>query len=164
VVRAAEVQSEMELWAPGFEARIRALLSDGEAEPYYRESIERLGRTQIRVELARGHLLYGEWLRRERRRAQAREQLRTAYEMLDAMGTRASAERARRELQATGETAHKRAAQATVRATPELTAQEAQVARLAPGGLSIRTRPLRDENHREDHREASARRPHHAKE
>jgi DNA-binding CsgD family transcriptional regulator len=119
-------------WALGIEARIRALLSDGEAEPYYRESIERLGRTRVRAELARGHLLYGEWLRRERRRAEAREQLRTAHEMLDAMGIGAFAERARRELQATGETARKR----TVETTVELTAQEAQVARLAREGLS----------------------------
>ena len=124
-------------WALGIEARTRALLSDGEAaESCYRESIERLSRTRVRAQLARGHLLYGEWLRRERRRAEAREHLRTAYEMLDAMGIGAFAERARRELQATGETAHKRAAQATVRATLELTAQEAQVARLAREGLS----------------------------
>ena len=119
-------------WALGIEARIRALLSDSEAEPYYRESIERLGRTRVRVELARGHLLYGEWLRRERRRGEAREQLRTAYEMLDAMGIGAFAERARRELLATGETARKR----TVETAVELTAQEAQVARLAREGLS----------------------------
>ena len=90
------------------------------------------GRTRVRVELARGHLLYGEWLRRERRRGEAREQLRTAHEMLDAMGIGAFAERARRELLATGETARKRAVQVTV----ELTAQEAQVARLAREGLS----------------------------
>ena len=89
-------------------------------------------RTRVRVELARGHLLYGEWLRRERRRSEAREQLRTAYEMLDAMGIGAFAERARRELLATGETARKRTEQITV----ELTAQEAQVARLARDGLS----------------------------
>ena len=119
-------------WALGIEARIRALLSDRDAEPYYRESIERLGRTRVRVELARGHLLYGEWLRRERRRGEAREQLRTAHGMLDAMGIGAFAERARRELLATGETARKRAVQITV----ELTAQEAQVARLAREGLS----------------------------
>jgi DNA-binding CsgD family transcriptional regulator len=119
-------------WALGIEARIRALLSDGGAEPYYRESIERLGRTRVRVELARAHLLYGEWLRRERRRGEAREQLRTAHEMLDTMGIGAFAERARRELLATGETARKRTEETTV----ELTAQEAQVARLAREGLS----------------------------
>jgi DNA-binding NarL/FixJ family response regulator len=84
------------------------------------------------VELARGHLLYGEWLRRERRRVHAREQLRTAHDMLDAMGIEAFAERARRELLATGETARKR----TVETRDELTAQEAQVARLARDGLS----------------------------
>ena len=86
----------------------------------------------MRVELARGHLLYGEWLRRERRRVDAREQLRTAHEMLDAMGIEAFAERARRELQATGETARKR----TVETRDELTAREAQIARLARDGLS----------------------------
>jgi DNA-binding CsgD family transcriptional regulator len=120
-------------WSLGIEARIRAFLSEGEAaERLYRESIARLGRTRLRAELARSHLLYGEWLRRERRRADAREQLRTAYGMLDAMGIAAFAERARRELAATGETARKR----TVDTTGELTAQEAQVARLARGGLS----------------------------
>ena len=119
-------------WALGIEARIRALLSDGEAEPHYRESIERLGRTRVRAEFARGHLLYGEWLRRERRRSEARDHLRTAHEMLDAMGMEAFAERARRELLATGETARKR----TVETAVELTAQEAQVARLAREGLS----------------------------
>jgi DNA-binding CsgD family transcriptional regulator len=120
-------------WALGIEARTRALLSDGEAaESCYRESIERLSRTRVRAQLARGHLLYGEWLRRERRRAEAREQLRTAHEMLDAMGIGAFAERARRELLATGETARKR----TVEIAVELTGQEAQVARLAREGLS----------------------------
>jgi ATP/maltotriose-dependent transcriptional regulator MalT len=120
-------------WALGIEARVRALLSEGEtAETLYRESIVRLGRTRVRVELARAHLLYGEWLRRERRRADAREQLRTAHDMLDAMGIEAFAERARRELAATGETARKR----TVEASDQLTAQEAQVARLAREGLS----------------------------
>ena len=120
-------------WALGIEARVRALLSEGEAaDRCYRESIERLGRTRVRAQLARAHLLYGEWLRRERRRGEAREQLRTAHEMLAAMGMAAFAERARRELQATGETARKR----TVEITVELTAQEAQVARLAREGLS----------------------------
>ena len=84
------------------------------------------------MELARGHLLYGEWLRRENRRVDAREQLRTAHEMLDAMGVEAFAERARRELLATGETVRKR----TVETRDELTAQEAQIARLARDGLS----------------------------
>jgi DNA-binding CsgD family transcriptional regulator len=120
-------------WALGIEARVRALLSDGEAaDRLYRESISRLGHTRVRVELARSHLLYGEWLRRERRRADAREQLRTAHDMLDAMGMEAFAERARRELAATGETARKR----TVETAVELTAQEVQVARLARDGLS----------------------------
>jgi len=120
-------------WALGIEARVRALLGDGEAaERLYRESIGRLGRTRVRAELARAHLLYGEWLRRERRRADAREQLRAAHDMLDAMGMQAFAERARRELAATGETARKR----TAETGGELTAQEAQVARLARDGLS----------------------------
>jgi DNA-binding CsgD family transcriptional regulator len=120
-------------WALGIEARFRALLSDGEAaDSLYRESITRLGRTRVRVELARGHLLYGEWLRRERRRVDAREQLRTAHEMLATMGIDAFAERARRELLATGGTARKR----TVETRDELTAQEAQIARLARDGLS----------------------------
>jgi DNA-binding CsgD family transcriptional regulator len=120
-------------WALGTEARIRALLSEGEAaESSHRESIARLGRTGIRVQLARAHLLYGEWLRRERRRAEAREQLRTAHGMLDAMGIEAFADRARRELLATGETARRR----TVETGNQLTAQEAQIARLARDGLS----------------------------
>jgi DNA-binding CsgD family transcriptional regulator/tetratricopeptide (TPR) repeat protein len=120
-------------WALGIEARSRALLSDDEAaERLYREAIERLARTRIRAELARTHLLYGEWLRRERRRIDAREQLRTAHQMLAAMGIDAFAQRAARELPATGETARKR----TVETTGQLTAQEAQVARLARDGLS----------------------------
>jgi DNA-binding CsgD family transcriptional regulator len=120
-------------WALGIEARVRALLSDGgAADSLYRESIGRLGRTRVRAELARTHLLYGEWLRRERRRADAREQLRTAHGMLDAMGLGAFAGRARRELAAIGETARTRAAGTT----GQLTAQEAQVAWLAREGLS----------------------------
>jgi DNA-binding CsgD family transcriptional regulator len=120
-------------WALGVEARSRALLSEGEvADGLYRESIDRLGRTRVRVELARAHLLYGEWLRRENRRLDARDELRTAHEMLATMGLEAFAERARRELLATGESARKR----SVETRDELTAQEVQVARLARDGLS----------------------------
>jgi DNA-binding CsgD family transcriptional regulator len=120
-------------WALGIQARVRALLSDGEtAENLYRASIAHLGRTRVRVQLARGHLLYGEWLRRQRRRLDARAQLRTAHNLLEAMGIEAFAERARRELQATGETARKR----SVVTTGQLTAQEAVIARLARDGLS----------------------------
>ncbi|MDR3032354.1 MAG: AAA family ATPase [Kitasatospora sp.] len=120
-------------WVLGIEARVRALLSEGEsAEKFYRESIERLSGTRVRAQLARAYLLYGEWLRRERRRGEAREPLRTAHEMFDAMGIAAFADRAGRELLATGETARKR----TVETSAELTAQEAQVARLARDGLS----------------------------
>jgi DNA-binding CsgD family transcriptional regulator len=120
-------------WALGIEARSRALLSDNEAaELLYREAIERLGRTRVRAELARTHLLYGEWLRREKRRLDAREQLRTAHEMFTAMGTEAFAQRAERELLATGETARKR----TVESLDQLTAREAQIVRLARDGLS----------------------------
>jgi DNA-binding CsgD family transcriptional regulator len=120
-------------WALGIEAQVRALVGVGEdAERWYRQSIEHLGRTRVRAQLARAHLLYGEWLRRERRTGQAREQLRIAYEMLEAMGIGAFAERARRELAAAGEAARKRIVQPVV----ELTAQEAQVARLARDGLS----------------------------
>jgi DNA-binding CsgD family transcriptional regulator len=121
-------------WALGVEARSRALLSDGlEAEGLYRAAIERLGATRMRTELARAHLLYGEWLRRQRRRIDARAQLRVAHTMLDAMGMEAFAERARRELHATGETARKRTAAANGK---QLTAQEVQIARLAREGLS----------------------------
>jgi ATP/maltotriose-dependent transcriptional regulator MalT len=121
-------------WALGVEARSRALLTERDAaEKLYRESIERLGRTRVQAELARAHLLYGEWLRRERRRIDARVQLRTAHDMLETMGMEAFADRARRELQATGETARKR----TVRtAEQKLTAQEAQIAGMARDGLS----------------------------
>ena len=120
-------------WVLGIEARVGALLSDGEtAERLYRASIAHLERTRVRVELARAHLLYGEWLRRVRRRVDAREHLRAAYEMLATMGIDAFAERARRELLATGETVRKR----TVETRDDLTAQEAQIARLARDGLS----------------------------
>ena len=118
-------------WALGIQARSRALLSDGEsAECLYREAIDRLGRTRVRVELARAHLVYGEWLRRQNRRVDARDQLRTAYEMLTAMGIDGFAERARRGLLATGETVRKR----TVETAGQLTGQEAQIARLASEG------------------------------
>ena len=120
-------------WALGIEARSRALLSQGKvAEELYREAIERLGRTRMRADLARAHLLYGEWLRREDRRVDAREHLRTAYQMLIAMGIEGFADRALRELLATGETVRKRA----VDTISELTAQEAHIARLARDGLS----------------------------
>ena len=119
-------------WALGIEARSRALLSDGEAaDTLYREAIERLGRTSIRVQLARAHLLYGEWLRRGRRRRDARHQLRTAFEMFTEMAVEAFAGRAERELLATGERVRKR----TVETREVLTTQEAQVARLARDGL-----------------------------
>ena len=120
-------------WALGIEARSRALLSEGEtAERLYREAIERLARTQIRVWLARAHLVYGEWLRRENRRADAREQLHAAHEMFATIGMEAFAERARGELLATGEKVRKR----TVETRDDLTAQEWQIARLARDGLS----------------------------
>ena len=118
-------------WALGTEARSRALLSEREAaEPLYREAIDRLGRTRIRVELARAHLLYGEWLRREDRRLDAREQLRRAQEMFLQFGAEAFAERARVELKATGEHARKR----TPDTRDELTPQEARISRLAAEG------------------------------
>jgi DNA-binding CsgD family transcriptional regulator len=120
-------------WARGIYARSRALLSDGlDAEGCHREAIDRLSRTGFRPELARAHLLYGEWLRRERRRGEAREQLRTAHAMFSGIGMQAFAERAARELRATGATARKR----TVETTLDLTPQEVQIARLASEGLS----------------------------
>lgn len=120
-------------WATGIEARSRALVSTGDvAETLYQEAIQRLDQTRMRVELARAHLLYGEWLRRERRRREAREQLATAYEMFTIMGVGAFARRAERELLATGEHVSKR----TVESPPVLTAQEARIARMARDGVS----------------------------
>jgi DNA-binding CsgD family transcriptional regulator len=119
----------------GIEACSRALLSEGEvAERHYGEAIDRLSHSRRRPELARAHLLYGEWLRRQRRRRNARDQLRTAYEMFDAMGMEAFAGRARAELRPTGERARSRRPGA-----PEvLTPQEAQIARMVAGHLTNR--------------------------
>jgi DNA-binding CsgD family transcriptional regulator len=120
-------------WVLGIQARVRALLSDGaDAESRYRESVEHLAGTSVRVQLARSHLLYGEWLRRENRRLDARAELRTAHDMLSAIGANAFAERARRELLAAGETVRRR----TAETVSELTAQEAHIARLAVDGLT----------------------------
>ena len=120
-------------WALGLAARTRALVLDGAAaDSAYREAIDQLGRTRIRSELARAHLLYGEWLRREHRRVDAREQLRTAHEMFTTMGAEAFAARAERELLATGEQVRKR----NLEISNELTAQEAQIARLVRQGLT----------------------------
>jgi DNA-binding CsgD family transcriptional regulator len=111
------------------QARARALLSD-DAEPLYGEAIARLARTRIAVHFARARLLYGEWLRRAKRRVDAREQLHAAHDSFAATGADAFAERAKRELEATGETARKRAPEAR----DDLTAQEALIARLASEG------------------------------
>jgi DNA-binding CsgD family transcriptional regulator len=122
-------------FALGIEARSGALLSEGAAaDELYREAIDRLSHTQLRPELARAHLLYGEWLRREGRRVDARRQLRTAYEMLTTIGMEAFAERARRELIATGGKLRKRSDETR----DELTPQEEQIARLARDGRSDR--------------------------
>jgi DNA-binding CsgD family transcriptional regulator len=120
-------------WGLGVEAYSRALLAEASAaEELYAEAIERLSQTRMRLPLARAHLVYGEWLRRERRRGEARDQLRTAYDLFEAMGARSFAGRARDELTATGETAHSRRS-ATL---DELTPQEARIASLASDGLS----------------------------
>jgi DNA-binding CsgD family transcriptional regulator/tetratricopeptide (TPR) repeat protein len=120
-------------WALGVLARSRALVSDGDvADALYREAIERLERTRVVIHLARARLVYGEWLRRENRRVDAREQLRGAHDMFSTFGAEAFAERARRELVATGETARRR----TDDTRGVLTPQEAQIARLAQEGLS----------------------------
>ena len=117
----------------GIESRCRALLGDGDtAERLYRDAIERLARTRYRPDLARAHLLYGEWLRQDRRRTDARAQLRIAHDMFDTIGMEAFASRAARELRATGETVHRR----TVSTPGTLTAQEASIARLARDGLT----------------------------
>jgi DNA-binding CsgD family transcriptional regulator len=120
-------------WALGIQARCAALLSDGPmAEGLYREAIERLGRSRVALELARAHLLYGEWLRRRGRRVDAREQLRTAHATFVKMGAQAFAQRTSRELLATGETARKR----TIETGDELTPHEARIARMARDGAS----------------------------
>ena len=122
-------------WAKGLEARSRALVSEGrEAERCYAEAVDRLGGTPLRPELARAHLVYGEWLRRENRRLDARQQLHAAYHLLDAIGAQAFAERARRELLATGEKVRKR----EVDTFSQLTPQEEHIVRLARDG---RTNP-----------------------
>jgi len=120
-------------WALGVAASRQALLCEGTAaDELHREAVERLGRTRVHVELARAQLLYGEWLRREGRRIEARAQLRTAFESLTAMGVDGFADRARHELLATGETVRKR----SVATAGELTAQESHIARLAAQGLT----------------------------
>jgi DNA-binding CsgD family transcriptional regulator len=129
----ARTQASGTDWALGIEAGSRALLSDGRAaERLYREAVERLARTRGVVHLARTRLLYGEWLRRENRRVDAREQLRAAHEMFSGIGAEGFAERARHELAATGETARRRSDDARGVLTP----QEAHIARLAKDGLS----------------------------
>ncbi len=127
IARASETD-----WAVGTEARSRALVSDGAAENLYREAIDRLGRTRLCVELGRAHLVYGEWLRRQRRRRDARDQLGRAYEIFDSVGAAAFADRARIELRATGGYAR----QLTIQTPDSLTAQEALIARLAGDGAS----------------------------
>ena len=120
-------------WALGAEARSRALASDGDAaENLYREAIDRFGRTRLRMGLARARLVYGEWLRRQRRRRDARDQLSRAYEIFDSAGAAAFAERARIELRATGGHTRPR----TIQTPDTLTAQESLIARLAGDGAS----------------------------
>ncbi|WP_308286679.1 helix-turn-helix transcriptional regulator [Streptomyces griseorubiginosus] len=122
-------------WAQGVLARCRALLGEAAADGLYREAIDRLGRTWLRPELARAHLLYGEWLRRGRRRTEARDHLRSAHEMFVSIGMEAFTERARRELLATGETVRKRKVESTA-SSEELTPQEHQIALFVGDGLS----------------------------
>jgi len=121
-------------WSLGIESRIHALLSDGaDADGFYEQSIEHLRRTRVRTELARAHLLYGEWLRRRQRRVDAREQLSAALDMFETMGMAAFAARARRELSATGATVRRRTAETRGSLTP----QEHQIAQLARDGCRI---------------------------
>jgi len=120
-------------WALGVRSRSAAMVSEGDAaERSYRDALDRLARTRLRTDLARAHLLYGEWLRRQHRRIDARAQLRAAYHQFTSIGMEAFAERARNELLATGEKVRER----TVETRDELTAQERQIARLARDGLS----------------------------
>ena len=126
-----QTQASGTAWARGVEARSRALISEGDdADALYRQAISELAESRLRVELARAQLLYGEWLRRQNRRVDAREQLRAAHEAFVEMGAAPFAERAGRELLATGETVRKR----TVETLDDLTPQEAQIARLAAEG------------------------------
>jgi DNA-binding CsgD family transcriptional regulator len=130
---ARKAQATGSKWALGIEARARALVSEGAtAEGSFRQAIEHLSRTRVRAELARTHLLYGEWLRRANRRVDARGELNVAYELFSAMGMQSFAERTQRELLATGATVHRR----RVETRDDLTTQEAQIARLARDGLS----------------------------
>jgi DNA-binding CsgD family transcriptional regulator len=132
--RLAEMTSTCQTdWGQGIHARCRALLGDGaDAEGWYRQAIDGLSRTSVRTEFARAHLLYGEWLRREGRRADARAELHTAYDMFAAIGMKAFAERARRELVATGENVRRR----DLSTHDQLTPQEAQIAQQAQSGRS----------------------------
>lgn len=130
---AESTQGNVTDWALSMQARSRALVSEGNvAEGCYQEAIERLGHTGVQVELARAHLLYGEWLRRENRRYDARIQLRSAFEIFSSTGSKAFLERTYRELLATGETVRKRRDETRY----ELTSQEAEIARLAGSGYT----------------------------
>jgi DNA-binding CsgD family transcriptional regulator len=130
---AEHVEASPSDWGLGLVARGRALLSEGDkADRLFAEAIDRLGRTRLRPELGRAHLLYGEWLRRENRRVDARAQLHKAHDLFTAIGMDAFAERARTELKASGETVRSR----TTDTRDELTAQERQIAQLARDGLS----------------------------
>jgi DNA-binding CsgD family transcriptional regulator len=129
---ASKTQASATRWALGLEARSRALLEGTDAEESFNAAIEHLSQTRVRTELARAHLLYGEWLRRANRRVDSREELSVAHEMFSSMGMEAFAERTWRELAATGARVHRR----SVDTRDELTAQEAQIARLARDGLS----------------------------